>query len=397
MSAAQPIPGSLYSTRETMRAAVLVDVGRMELRDVPVVAPGPHEVLVRMQAVGLCGTDLQIVAGHANYNCDTSGRALPLAAHPQILGHEIAGVVSETGAQVHDLSVGDRVVVDQGRSCVSEARQPLCEYCGTGHSHQCEHYREHGIMGLPGGFAEFVTVPAVNAVRVTSSLAAECAALTEPLGCVLHAIEMVTNAGSRYGLRPGRGGQPVRTIMICGGGPAGLLFVQYLRKVTKFDGVVLVSEPNAKKRALAERFGGEAIDPGAGNLVEEVARRTNGRRVELLIEASGSGAVFEAIPGLIRKQATVLLYGHGHSGVELSVMNHVQFLEPTLVAPAGASGGHDTDGRPLTYRRALRLIEEGVVDVASLITHRYPTLDAVPQAFGDDHRQPGYVKGVVTL
>ena len=107
------------------------------------------------------------------------------------------------------------------------------------------------------------------------------------------------------------------------------------------------------------------------------------------------GEVFTLIPGLVRKQATILLYGHGHVGVDLSVMNSVQFLEPTLVSPAGASGGHDATGRPLTYLRALRFIEAGTIDVASLITHRYRSLDAVPAAFAGDHLLPDYVKGIV--
>ena len=88
------------SPRRTMRAAVLVDVVAIEVRDVPVQPPAAHEVLVRVAAVGLCGTDLHIVAGHGNYNTDDRGRVLPLRTHPQILGHEIAGVVEEVGAGV---------------------------------------------------------------------------------------------------------------------------------------------------------------------------------------------------------------------------------------------------------------------------------------------------------
>ena len=381
-----------------MKAALLVDVGRIEVRDVPRPDPGPRDVLVRITAVGLCGTDLHIVAGHANYNRDRRGQAIPLRSEPQILGHEIAGVVEETGADVADLTAGDRVVIDQGRNCVSEARSPECAYCASGDSHQCEFYREHGITGLPGGFAEYLAIPAVNAVRTDADLDGATAVLTEPLGCVVHASEVLLRTPARYAMQAGRGGRggQVSHVLICGAGPAGLLWVQYLRTVLGYDGVLLVTEPAASKRALAERFGAEPIDPAACDLAEVVHERTQGRGAELLVEATGSGQAFAAIPRLIRKQATVLLYGHGHAGVDLSVLSPLQFLEPALIAPAGASGGFEHDGRPSTYVRALRLIERGQVDVATLITHRYPSLDSVPGAFAGDHGAPDYVKGVVT-
>lgn len=382
-----------------MRAAVLVDVGRIEVRDVPCPRPEPREVLVRVAAVGLCGTDVHIFAGHANYNRDARGRAIPLTEHPQILGHEIAGVVEAAGAAARDLSPGDRVVIDQGRNCVSEARSPRCEYCASSDSHQCEAYREHGITGLPGGLAEYVTIPAVNAVPIDSALDPAAAALSEPLGCVAHAAAMLTRTHARYTLGgrsgSGGGGAPVRCALVCGAGPAGLLWVQYLRRVLGFDGLLLVSEWAPGKRALAERFGAETIDPTAQDLAEVVHDRTGGRRVELLIEATGSGQAFASIPRLIRKQATVVLYGHGHAGMDLSLLSPLQFLEPALLTPVGASGGFERDGRPSTYVGALRLIERGEVEVASLITHRYPSLDSVPRALAGDHRAADYVKGVV--
>jgi L-iditol 2-dehydrogenase len=378
-----------------MRAAVLVAPDRIEVRDVPRLAMGPTEVRVRVGAVGLCGTDLHIASGHANYHRDARGRLIPLSESPQILGHEIAGVVTEVGADARGVNVGDRVIVDQGRTCVGDRRAPRCEYCATGDSHQCAHYREHGITGPPGGFAEEVVMPDANVVPLTSDLDLVCAALAEPLGCVVHSTEVLTRAPARYQFA-GHGSR-VRCVLVCGAGPSGLLFVQHLRAVLGYDGLLLVSEPNARRRALAERFGAETVDPTAAPLADVVRERTDGRMAEVLIDASGAGEVLVTVPELVRKQGTVLLYAHGHHGVDLSAMNGVQFLEPTMLSPCGASGGFESDGRPTTYLRALRLIEEGRVDVGSLVTHRYHSLDEVPAAFAGDHRRPDYVKGVVIL
>jgi L-iditol 2-dehydrogenase len=219
---------------------------------------------------------------------------------------------------------------------------------------------------------------------------------------VLHAGDVLARTPARYRISAGSAGEnsgadAVRAVLVIGAGPSGLLFVQYLRTVLGFDGLLLVSEPNARRRTLAERFGAETIDAAAGEVADAVRETSGGRGVELLIEASGAGAVFASIPSLIRKQATVLLYGHGHGGAQLSALNGVQFMEPTLLAPTGASGGFDHDGRPTTYFRALRLIESGEIDAASLITHRYPSLASLPDAFMGDHRSVDYVKGVVVL
>jgi L-iditol 2-dehydrogenase len=168
--------------------------------------------------------------------------------------------------------------------------------------------------------------------------------------------------------------------------------------VLHYDGLLLVSEPNKDKRKLALQFGADhGIDPGDRDAVEAVQDYTNAKGVDYLIEASGAGQVLAFIPGLIKKQATVLLYGHGHAGVDLSVLNNLMFREPTLVTPVGASGSFETDGRPSVYRRALNLIETRQVEVASLITHRYASLHAVQDALIRDIYTPEYVKGVVAF
>jgi len=380
-----------------MRASVLVDVARMELRELPRPEPGPRDVLLEVSAVGLCGTDFHIFGGEANYNLDRNGRPIPLAAAPQVLGHEFTGVVRELGREVRDLAEGERVVVDQGVNCRSAARTPACEYCATGDSHQCEHYVEHGITGLQGALAELVAVPAVNCVRVASDLTPAEVALTESLACVLHSSRRAAAAKARYALRATEPARAVRTAVVLGAGPAGLLFVQHLRRVDGFDGCVLVSEPDPAKRALAETFGAETVDPGTEDLAQVVRERSSGRLAEYLVEATGSGVVHEVLPQLVRKQATVLQYGVGHGRAALGLLNQLHWKEPTLMLSIGASGGFDADGRPSIYREALGLLETRTVVVEPLLTDRYRGLERVPQAFGGDHRRPGYVKGVVTF
>jgi L-iditol 2-dehydrogenase len=383
---------------QTMKASVLCDVNRLEVRDIPRPAISPYEVLIRVTAVGLCGTDVHIFAGHANYNTNEYGQPIPLALQPQILGHEITGVIEQVGSAVDDLREGDRVVVDQGLNCVSRRREILCEYCRTENSHQCEFYREHGITGLPGGLAEFIAVPAVNAIKINTPLEASTAALVEPLGCIIHSSDTVAKTQARHAVRAERAERRVRSVLICGAGPAGLLFTQYLRNVLGYEGFLFVSDPNERKRQLARSLGAdEVIDPVSSDLVEVVHEHTGGKGVEYLIEASGAGDVFRSMPGLIRKQATVLLYGHGHTGTDLSVLSSILFKEPVLVSSVGASGGFEKDGRPLAYTRALNLIEQNRIDIASLITHRYTSFADVEKALSTDIHGEDYVKGVVVL
>jgi threonine dehydrogenase-like Zn-dependent dehydrogenase len=381
-----------------MKAAVLCDVRRFEIREVPTPDPSPRDVVIRVAAVGLCGTDFHIYEGRGNYNTDRLGQPLPLRRAPQILGHENAGVVEAVGREVHDLKPGDRVIVDQGINCVSAGRPTLCEYCASADSHQCERYQEHGLTGLPGGMAEHMVVPAVNCVRCDEGVPNTEAALVEPLACVVHAMEVAQRARGRYHVMPQHGESRARSVLVAGAGPAGLLFVQYLRRALGYDGHIFVSEPNPARRTLAASFGAEVIDPGSVDIAEAILDRTSGRRVEWLIDAAGVGALFRQMPLLTRKQATVLLYAHGQTDVELSVLNQLQFREPTLVATAGGSGGFDPDGRPTVYRRALALIEEGTIEVSRFVTHRYGSLEQVPEAFGGpDRHAPDYIKAVLEL
>lgn len=381
-----------------MLAALLTAPGRIEIRAVPAPEPGAGEVLLRPAAVGLCGTDFHIHAGEANYHADAAGRPVPLERSPQILGHEITAIVDRLGpGACGSLRAGDRVLVDQGRSCSSRGAARFCEYCETGDLHQCEQYAEHGITGLPGALAERMAVPAVNCIRIEGEIPLEQAVLAEPLACVLHNLEAMSRARTRYAVGGVGGGRRAETIWIAGAGPAGLLFIQALRNVMRFDGFLITTDPDPAKRARALAAGASAALDPAADLPAIAAALTRGKLAEILIDACGAGSLFTLAPGLLRKQGTFLLYGHGHGGTGLEALNTLQFRETAFVTACGASGGHDADGRPAVYRRALELLQSRRIEVSDIITHRAMGLEEVPAAFSGTHRESGYVKAVVHL
>jgi len=377
-----------------MKAALLEDVGKLVVENIPDPEVPPHEVLIGVRAVGVCGTDLHIYQGHGNWAFDARGRAIPLTEKPQILGHEFSGEILEVGREVKDLRPGDRVLCDQGRNCVSQGRWPRCEYCQSDDSHQCSYYGEHGITGLQGAMAEYIAMPAVNCLQIPQGMPLELAALVEPLGCVIHSSDWVDRASTRYTFA---GPQRIRNILICGAGPAGLLFLQYLRNVKQFEGQILVADLREKNLKLVEGFGGIPVNAARENLLEVVTERTSGERVHYLIDACGSADIFRQIPGVLRKQGTILIYGGGHKGHDFSILDPVLFLEPTLVASIGASGGFDPDGRPTTYRRALELVSSRRVTPSPFVTHRYDALENIHQAFEQDFQREDYIKGLLSL
>ena len=377
-----------------MKAAVLQDIEKLVVKEIPEPPLGSHEVMLRVKAVGVCGTDLHIYRGHGNYNLDQQGRQIPFTQQPQILGHEFSGEVVEVGKEVKDLKPGDRVLCDQGINCVSLGRKPLCPYCATGDSHQCETYGEHGITGLQGALAEYIAMPAANCLALPPGMAPGLGALVEPVGCVLHASQRASQANGRYTLD---GNEPIKNVLICGAGPAGIYFLQYLRNVVQFEGLILVSDLREINLKLVQKFGGTPVNVAKQDLREAVEELTHGEKIHYLIEACGNSIIFEQMPSLIRKQATVLLYGHGHQGRDISVLGNILFLEPVLVAAVGASGGFDPDGRPSTFRRARELVSSGAIQVKPLVTHRYAALKDVPRAFEQDFQRKDYIKGILTL
>ncbi len=378
-----------------MKGALLRDVAKLVIERIPDPEVAPHQVLLRVGAVGVCGTDLHIFQGR-NYRRDASGRTIPYTEYPHIIGHEFAGEVIEIGREVTDLEVGDRVLCDQGLNCLSLGKTRLCSYCASGDSHQCRNYLELGIS-TRGAMAEYVSMPAVNCIRLPEGMSAETGALVEPLACITHACDRADRYAGRYSFDDPDPGRCIRSVLIYGAGPAGLLFLEYLRNVKQFDGLVLVADLRDNRLNLAEHFGAAPVNASSEDVVEVVRDRTSGAGVNYVIEASGSAIALEQIPNVLQHQGTVLFYGGGHTGREASVLSAIMQLEPTLIVSIGGSGGFDADGRPSTYRRALGLVNAGQISVQPIVTHRYGALEDIHNAFESDFRRPDYIKGVLNL
>jgi L-iditol 2-dehydrogenase len=380
--------------RVHMKAVLLEDVKKLAVRTIADPVVQSHEVLIRVRAVGVCGTDIHIYQGHGNWNFDGRGAVIPLTEKPQILGHEFCGEIVKSGSEVKDLAPGDRVLCDQGINCMSRGRKPLCDYCRSGDSHQCDFYGEHGVTGLQGALAEYICMPAVNCLKIPQGMSFEQGALVEPLGCIIHAFDWADRTHARFTFS---GPRRIRTILICGAGPAGLLFLQYLRNVKKFDGQILVADMREKNLGMVGEFSGTPVNMAQGQLAKVVLDHTNGERVHYFIDACGSADIFVHAASLLARQGTLLLYGAGHKGRDIGLLSSVLFLEPALVTSVGASGGFDPDGRPATYRRALELISRGTIAVLPLISHRYASLESIHKAFDTDSTADDYIKGVLIL
>ncbi len=375
-----------------MKACLLEQVEKFRVIDLPQPVPREDEVLLQVGAVGLCGTDLHIFHGWANYHLDGRGDPIPLEKHPQILGHEFSGKVVAVGSKVTKCKSGDRVDVDQLMNCHSLRRQELCEYCESGDSHLCQYGTQFGITGPPGAFMDYIAVPVVNVIPLPPTVSYKRATLIEPLACVIHACDMVDRYNTRYKFG---GKYPVRHILIAGAGPGGLLFLQYIRNIQRFEGEVFVTVRRDIKADAVKKLGGTPIDQRKVDVVSEVHRLTKGEKIQYFIEATGAADVWEWSPKVMRRQATFMLYGGGHTGRDIKVVLPFQCDETCIVTAGGASGGFDTDATPTVYRQAMEYIRDGSIDADIILSHEYTDYSDLQKAFGDDWSKPDFVKAVL--
>ncbi|MBI5084203.1 MAG: alcohol dehydrogenase catalytic domain-containing protein [Acidobacteria bacterium] len=342
-----------------MALAELVAQRRFLLRDYSPVPPAPGEIQVKVEAVGICGSDLHNFAEGAIGDTPCQ--------YPMVLGHEPAGTVSAVGAGVTGWAPGDRAALEAAHYCYH------CEFCMSGRHNLCHHVRFLSNVGEPGFFRDHVNLPATNLLPLPSNLGFVEATLFEPIGIILHSF--------RFG-DPKLG----ESAAVIGAGPIGLTTIAALR----IAGVsrIWCVEPVAHRRDLALVLGADAaIDPAQADPVREILRDTAGRGVDVVFDcAAKDGSINQAIH-LGAPAARIVITGvpsELHPAIDF---HHLRRKEQWFF-PVRRSN-HKSE-------HALRLLQEQGARFTPMLTHRMP-LASVQQAFETLEAYSGGVGKVVVL
>lgn len=336
-----------------MRTLVYVEPHRLEIQDSPTPAPRATEVIVKVEASGVCGSDLHGYLGRS------LNRKPPL-----VMGHEFAGVVAGVGEAVSDLAVGTAVTVYPLITC------GRCPACRRGESSQCPSRQVIGVH-RPGGFAEYTAVPRASVVRVPAGMSVFTASLAEPLANAVHIFNR-----HLHGL--------VRRIAIFGAGTQGVMALHLAHLLSPS---VLVSVDIVPARlALAERVGATAaLNARTGDAVARIRELTGGEGVDLAIEAVGGVATRQAALASVRTGGTVVLLGLGE---EMTSLNAVDIVNREVTIRGSYAYTYDD------FVRAVELLGTGLIRGEWA---RPYALEAGPAVFRQLTTDPGdLIKAVLT-
>lgn len=299
---------------------------RVEEHEMPKV--GPKDVLIQVKACGVCGTDVHIYEGDKG-----AAEVTP----PTILGHEFSGVIAEVGSEVTNYKAGDRVCIDPNCYCGA------CEPCRNGVVHYCEHMIGYGTT-VNGGFAEYCAVNERQVYKLGDNTSFEQGAMTEPVACCLHGMDMCE-------IRPGH------QVVVIGGGMIGLLMLQLSRLAGAAK--VALLEPVESKREVGKKLGADiCIDP----IHEDVKARLKEEGmtwVNTVIECVGRPSTIEQAIDIAGNKAVVMMFGLTKPDETISV-KPFEIFRKELVLKASYIN-------PYTQKRALDLIDSGRLDVSSMV------------------------------
>ena len=317
-----------------MTGAYFLGNQQIEIRQLPEMEPGEGQVLLKVCACGVCGTDVHIFEG---------GKGSAEVKPPVILGHEFSGFIEKIGPGVEGLKVGQLVTVDPNIYCGK------CLPCRQGQKQMCHHMGAVGV-NMDGGFADYCLAPYAQCVVVPENTDPELAAMAEPLACCLHGID-------RAGIRPGE------NVLVIGGGTIGQIMLQLARLAGAAK--VVLSEPVAKRRELAVELGADAaIDPLNENLNERLYEIFGSEGADVVIECVGNPRTSAQAIDAAARCGRILLFGVPHPEAILQTKMHPIFQKELTIMGSFVN--------PDTQSRAVALLASGQLKIKPLITHRYP-------------------------
>ncbi len=340
-----------------MHAAFLHGIGDIRISQIPLPQPQQDELLLKVRAVGICGSDLHC---YVEGSTDGSGWGAPL-----ILGHEIAAEVVDDGGSAAGLRAGCLVAVDPGRSCGH------CEWCRRGHANLCPHILFSGSApDIHGALCEYITAPVANLYPVPAGFSAADTAILELLGVAVHTLDLAA-------VKPGE------TVLVLGSGPLGILLVQlsrYLGAASTF-----AVDPLDYRCAVARAAGADEAGPSH----DDVTAWTDGRGVDVVLEATDSASAMQHAAESVRIGGRLILAGIPDSDV-VSV-------GASLMRRKGLTVKAVRRMAPGVYPRAIELVSSGAVDLQPLATHTF-SLQQTAEAFElqANHRD-GVIKSVIAM
>lgn len=327
--------------------------GKIDIEEIPVPEPNEGEVLIKMRACGICGSDLEKV--YAEYGLGSKR-----------IGHELAGEIAKLGEGVSDFSVGDRVFVRQRVPCNE------CHYCDHGDHTVCDVFKKTNVD--PCGLSEYFIASQLHVengavIKLPDNISFEEAAASEPLSCCVRALNKCSI-------------QKNDSVAIIGAGPVGIMFSMLLKPVA---GKIFIIDINEKRLEFAKKFG-RTIN-SANEDPAEIVKKETGIGADLVIVATGAMQVLDSALKMTRRGGSIFIFGVPPKGSPINYDANYLFVNEILLLTGVYSVKKDIE-------KALDHVASGRVDLKQLITHRFP-IEESQEAFETAHRGEG-MKIVIT-
>lgn len=326
-----------------MKAAVFYGKHNLKTEEISMPEPKADEVIIKVMACGICGTDIHIFEG------DEGAAQTPPGT---VLGHEFSGVVTRVGAGVNSIHIGDRVTVDPNKLCGN------CYFCRSAIGHFCENIVGIGTTAN-GGFAEYCAVPQSQIYKIADSTTFEEAAMAEPVSCCMHGIDLCDiNTDD--------------TVLIIGCGMIGMIMLQ-LAKIAGAAKLIVI-EPEEEKLEFAKKLGADICINPISEKAEDVLKSNNITRISKVIECAGRCDTMEQAVSLAGKKSIVMFFGLTAPKDIINIKPFEIFKKELEIKASYIN--------PYTQQRAIDIIDSGKIDVKSML-YKIADLDELPQILSD--------------